>query len=106
MSLKVYLSGPMTGLPEYNYPAFHAAAAALRALGHTVYNPAQYPHDGALEEFPIRQAFADYCRFICTEADLIVMLPGWQASKGATAERALGRAIGLRIAEYDAADLP
>lgn len=33
MSPYIYLCGPMTGLPEYNYPAFHAAAAELRAQG-------------------------------------------------------------------------
>ena len=29
----VYISGPMTGLPEFNYPAFFAKAAELRAEG-------------------------------------------------------------------------
>ena len=37
----VYLSGPMTGLPDFNRPAFHAAAAALRAQGYVVINPAE-----------------------------------------------------------------
>lgn len=39
----IYLSGPMTGVPEYNYPAFNAEAARLRALGYTVENPAENP---------------------------------------------------------------
>lgn len=40
---RIYLSGPMTGLPDYNYPAFNAEAARLRALGYTVENPAENP---------------------------------------------------------------
>lgn len=35
-----YLSGPMTGLPDLNRPAFDAAARLLRGKGLTVYNPA------------------------------------------------------------------
>nr|WP_233506461.1 MULTISPECIES: DUF4406 domain-containing protein [Comamonas] len=31
------------GLPEFNYPAFHAAAAVLRAQGHHVENLAENP---------------------------------------------------------------
>lgn len=38
---RLYLAGPMTGLPDFNYPAFHAAAAAWRAAGWTVANPAE-----------------------------------------------------------------
>ena len=36
----VYLSGPMTGLPEFNYPAFNALASTLRGSGFVVNNPA------------------------------------------------------------------
>lgn len=37
----VYLCGKMTGMPDYNYPAFHAWAKRLRDAGHTVRNPAE-----------------------------------------------------------------
>ena len=40
---RIYLSGPMSGLPELNFPAFHAEAARLRALGFEVVNPADFP---------------------------------------------------------------
>ena len=39
--MRVYISGPMSGLPELNFPAFHAAAASLRAKGLDVVNPAE-----------------------------------------------------------------
>ena len=77
----IYLSGPMTGYPDYNYPAFNLAAAALRAYGHRVYNP----------------AFAAFSAFICLEADTIVALPGWEKSRGATAEMALAHVCGLEV---------
>ena len=38
---RIYISGPMTGLPEFNFPAFHAAAAKLRERGHAAVNPAE-----------------------------------------------------------------
>jgi hypothetical protein len=43
---KIYLSGPMTGLPDLNFPAFNAAASALRAKGLNVINPAEINIDG------------------------------------------------------------
>lgn len=100
MSLKhkiIYLSGPMKGHPESNYPAFHAAAAMLRGEGHRVYNPAEYPHDGPHETFPIRQAFASYCNFICLEATTIAVMPDWEKSKGVEAELALAMNCGLEV---------
>jgi hypothetical protein len=38
---RLYLSGPMSNLPDLNFPAFHSMAARLRAAGHQVVNPAQ-----------------------------------------------------------------
>lgn len=42
MTQRIYLAGPMTGLPEHNFPAFHAEAARLRGLGYQVENPAEH----------------------------------------------------------------
>lgn len=43
--MKLYIAGPMTGLPDLNFPAFHAEAARLRALGYEVSNPAEINPD-------------------------------------------------------------
>ena len=42
---RLYLAGPMTGIEDLNFPAFHAEAARLRALGYTVINPAEINAD-------------------------------------------------------------
>lgn len=102
----------MRGIPRFNYPAFHAAAAKLRAQGHEVFSPADRDIErhgcdislgnskgdeaiAAKEHgFNLREALADDCEFICKHADAIAMLPGWERSKGAKAERALSMALG------------
>ena len=111
--MKIYLAGPMRGIKDFNYPAFHAAAAKLRAEGHEVFSPAEHDHkiygkdisnpagDAriAAEQhgFDIRAALADDCDFICRHADALYMLPGWERSKGAKAERALAKALNIEI---------
>ena len=40
--MKLYIAGQMNGLPDYNFPAFHAAAAHLRGMGHEVYDYAHF----------------------------------------------------------------
>ena len=48
MRKRIYLAGPMTGLPQLNFPAFHAAAAHLRTYGYTVINPAEINPDHSM----------------------------------------------------------
>ena len=44
----LYIAGPMRGYPDHNFPAFRAAAAALRRAGYGVVNPAEL-HSGVLD---------------------------------------------------------
>lgn len=87
----VYLAGPMRDYPDHNFPAFHAAAAKLRAEGYTVCNPAELPYG----EDDIRFCFASDMVFISLCADTVAFLPGWENSLGAQAEHALAKALGL-----------
>ena len=81
--MKLYVAGPMTGYPELNFPAFHAAAATLRAAGHQVENPAEINADPTAEWTDCM--FADLKAL--SACDGIVMLPGWEKSPGAQIER-------------------
>lgn len=90
---RTYISGPMTGLPAFNFPAFHAKAAELRALGLDVVNPAE--HDEA-PDLP----WAAYLRKdirLLMDCDAIHLLPGWSRSRGARLEHHIARELGFRV---------
>lgn len=91
--MRIYIAGKMTGLPELNFPAFHAEAARLRALGHEVINPTEInpdQHMTWLECMRTDIAALVFC-------DAIQLLPGWQNSKGATLEHHIAERLGLHI---------
>jgi len=94
---RLYLSGPMSGLPLSNYPAFNAAAQQLRALGHHIENPAENPP-------PACGTWQGWMRLALrqiSEVDGVVMLPGWSKSRGARIEINLARDLGLRVWTLD-----
>ena len=92
---RVYLAGPMTGLPGHNFPAFHAAAAVLRERGHDVVSPAEAnaAHVGqwTWEQF-MRVDLA-----LLVTCERIAMLPGWARSKGASLEHHVATALGMPV---------
>lgn len=101
--MTIYLAGPMTGLPQFNFPAFDAAAEMLAAQGHTVFNPAQMDRDVGFDpattvvskEF-LRDALRRDLSAICN-CDAVAMLPGWEQSGGARVEWTLATHLGLEI---------
>lgn len=94
---RIYLSGPMSGLPAMNYPAFHAEAARLRALGYHVENPAENPPQDSWE------AYMAVCIPQMATCDTIAQLPGWSESRGALRERQ--EAVNLSIVITPAAKI-
>lgn len=111
---RIYLAGPMTGKPEFNFPAFMNAARRLREMGYEVFNPAEHdiqmhgeqewmkdpngdPEVAKAGGFDLRKALGADLNYICQFADGICLLQGWQDSKGATAEYHTAKALGLHI---------
>ena len=98
----VYLAGPMSGYPDHNRPAFHKAAAVLRTIhAMDVVNPAELD-----DEYPLspKAPYTDYYRRdmeFLRQANLIVVLPGWQRSTGATYEVAtMANLLQCPVLEY------
>lgn len=110
--MKIYLSGPMRGIKDFNFPAFDSAAKYLRSHGHEVFNPAEKDRehdplgktwkseDGNIEVaekvgFDRRKAIRADLAYIIDHAEAIALLPGWEASKGAQTELWLSRFLNL-----------
>ena len=117
--MRIYLSGPMTGLPDHNRAAFAAAAERLRKQGHFVINPAElsalfgsereiagsFKNLYFIEDFGpgiiLSHKLADSIMAADLAAvrscDAIYMLRGWESSRGAKKELAEAIAYGLTI---------
>ena len=99
---RIYVAGPMTGLPEYNFPLFNSTAARLRSEGWHVENPAEHGHvEGA--------GWADYLRWDISRiatCGAIYLLPGWSNSKGATLEVHIAGVLALEVLLADGAEAP
>jgi hypothetical protein len=114
MSKSVYVAGPMTGYPEFNFPAFNTVAARLRGEGWIVYNPAEKESEKGLDDearktgdaklaiengFDFREVYMwDINKVI--NSDAIYMLPGWENSPGACGEHAVAVAMRRHYPDY------
>lgn len=97
--MRLYIAGPMTGVPEKNFPAFASAAKWLRARGHDVVSPAELTlEDGHPWAYYMRRDIA-----ALVTCDGIALLPGAAESKGARLE--LHIALELGLAQVSLTDL-
>lgn len=89
---RIYIAGPVTGLPKLNRPAFEAAAETLRAVSH---EPV-IPHD----HVPAHACWKSAMKICLPEllgCDYVALLPGWEDSRGAKIEKKLAEASGIPV---------
>lgn len=103
-----YLAGPMTGIPQFNFPLFFSATKNLRYLGYTIVSPAELDDDedkGAAMASPdgamgsgtgstVKKTWGDFLsrdvKLIADTVGGIIFLPNWQQSRGARLEAYVG----------------
>jgi hypothetical protein len=108
--LRLYISGPMSGIKDFNRPLFMRVREALRLRGHFVICPTELDDvpNGApevmtpLELEMLWKAFLirDVAMILTCQLDAIVVLPGWWRSRGARLEILAGLSVGLRLLEW------
>lgn len=102
--MRLYLAGPMSGIEQFNFPAFYEAAETLRAAGHDIVSPAEMDADDGIDGEAMASEDGDASKLSLTWAELlardvmilgdetetavdgIVFLPGWISSRGARLE--------------------
>lgn len=91
---RIYLSGPMTGIAEHNFPAFNAEAARLGALGYDVVNPVDINPIEAQSSW--HECLRNDLAALLT-CDTLALLDGWQGSAGAHLEMHVAHRVGMEI---------
>lgn len=93
----LYISGPMTGIAEHNFPMFNRAEQVLRNVGYTILNPAT---KGIIEGWTWEQ----YLKWDLAEvlkADGIATLPGFTNSRGAMLETFVANTLKIPVWDVD-----
>lgn len=92
---RLYIAGPMSGLPEFNHPAFHEAAAQLRAAGYIVTNPAE--NGLPVDDTPWIDHMRRDITLMMARSNAVATMPGISQSRGALAEVRLAKGLGFHV---------
>lgn len=93
--MKLYLSGPMRGYEEFNFPAFASATKRLRNAGYDVVSPHEIDLQGGFDPYSADPSGKELAQMLARDAmaiadcDGIALLPGWYDSEGARWEKGL-----------------
>ena len=99
---RIYIAGPMTGIPAFNFPAFNRAAHILRALGYDVVNPAELDAGDVGPDGKATKPYTWYLRRdlrALLDCNAVALLHGWEDSTGATLEAHVAKALGMDVRE-------
>ncbi len=92
-TLRLYVSGPMTGIVDFNYPAFEDACVRLRAEGYDVVSPHEV-------DVSLGGGWREYMRAdvaLLVTCDAVANLDGHENSKGAKLENHIARELDMEI---------
>jgi hypothetical protein len=92
--MRIYVAGPMTGIPKKNFPEFAKATKALRKLGYFVINPAE------LDVHEPKSTWEDCLRRDIKQlisCDAVALLPGHENSRGARLETHIAKALSMAV---------
>lgn len=92
---RIYISGPITGMPDGNIKAFFDAAHKIRTkvAGAVTFNP----YEKRLLESSSWQEHMRMDIKMLMDCDGVCMLPGWQHSRGANLEHRIAVDLGLVV---------
>ncbi len=95
---RVYISGPMTGVEDFNCKAFQLAEARLTVAGYEVVSPLsnQQLYNEASPEDTYK-AVMQKDLFDLLACDVIAMLPDWEQSNGARVELAAAMVCNMEV---------
>ena len=106
--MKVYTAGKMRYLPSFGAEEFRKATRVLRERDFEVISPLEMDEDAGIcvdgltgfedladQGFDIRSTLLKDLAVVLTDVDAVVLLPGWQGSRGAIAEYATARAASV-----------
>lgn len=112
--MRYYISGPMRGIPHWNFEAFHECAAWLRGVGKEAISPAE--HDVEVDplcvdkpEYLTGEECAgefekligwDLIQILDPGTTGVVLIPGWERSTGARHELYVCRVVGKPVFEF------
>ena len=120
--MRYYLAGPMSNYPQFNFPAFIAAAADIRARGFDLVSPAELDAENGVDVQAMGSKDGDASKLTQTWADLlardvkliadqvqgiIFLQPDWYKSRGARLESFVGLLQKeFEFLEYNGPDMP
>lgn len=96
--MKAYISGPMTGIDDYNYGSFASLCRELRAAGYDVFDPTEL--FGGRTDLPWEH-YMRACLPGVFGCQRVFALRGWESSVGARVEIAAALSAGIPVYEHD-----
>ena len=95
--MSTYISGPMSGYPEFNRAAFHAAEEAIRAAKGRHWNIDNPARIDLGETATWHHYMRRHLTTISTRVTEMVVLDGWEVSRGARLEVDVAHALGIPV---------